>query len=125
MKAYNPCMPYVITRLAEREGFEPSVPRKVQQISSLPRSTTPAPLQLSWITHLQCFALPYNRFHSLHPCNSPFGYCSAICKSSILTICRVCPAIPLIHEFHPFGAIAPRCSNSFQTNLSTTPAPLL
>jgi len=54
-----------------------------------------------------------------------FGHCFAICKSSVLTICRVCPAIPLIHEFHPFGAIALRCSNSFQTNLSTTPASLL
>ena len=137
--------------MAEREGFEPSVPRKVQQISSLPRSTTPASLRLSWIINLQCFALPYNRFHSLLPCSSPFGYCSAMCKSSVLTICRVCPAIPLIHEFHPFGAIATRCSqncrsmfwtsryawwperwatrmwriNSFQTNLSTTPASLL
>ena len=46
MKAYNPCMPYVITLLAEREGFEPSVPRKVQQISSLPHSTALAPLLL-------------------------------------------------------------------------------
>ena len=31
---------------AESEGFEPPVPRRVQQISSLPRSTTPAALLL-------------------------------------------------------------------------------
>ena len=31
---------------AESEGFEPPVPRRVQQISSLPRSTTPATLRL-------------------------------------------------------------------------------
>jgi len=31
--------------MAESEGFEPPVPRRVQQISSLPRSTTPAALQ--------------------------------------------------------------------------------
>src|SRR6267378_6447961 len=31
--------------LAEREGFEPPVPRRAQQISSLPRSTTPASLR--------------------------------------------------------------------------------
>ena len=30
--------------IAESEGFEPPVPRRVQQISSLPRSTTPAAL---------------------------------------------------------------------------------
>jgi hypothetical protein len=33
-----------INLFAEREGFEPSVPRKVQQFSRLPRSTTPASL---------------------------------------------------------------------------------
>ena len=32
--------------LAESEGFEPPVPRRVQQISSLPRSTTPAALHI-------------------------------------------------------------------------------
>src|SRR5712692_4698500 len=31
--------------VAEREGFEPPVPRRAQQISSLPRSTTPASLR--------------------------------------------------------------------------------
>src|SRR5436190_7461904 len=31
--------------MAEREGFEPPVPRRAQQISSLPRSTTPASLR--------------------------------------------------------------------------------
>lgn len=30
---------------AESEGFEPPVPQAVQQISSLPRSTTPPTLQ--------------------------------------------------------------------------------
>ncbi len=152
--------------LAEREGFEPSVPRKVQQISSLPRSTTPASLRLSWIINLQCFALPYNRFHSLLPCSSPFRqlncpnlhpkgsvqYPLEGCRlSASRQICRFYPSIPLIHEFHPFGAIATRCSqncrsmfwtsryawwperwatrmwriNSFQMNLSTTPTSLI
>lgn len=31
--------------MAEREGFEPSVPVKVQHLSRVPRSTAPAPLQ--------------------------------------------------------------------------------
>ena len=31
--------------LAEREGFEPSVPAKAQRFSRPPRSTTPAPLR--------------------------------------------------------------------------------
>ncbi len=31
-------------KLAEREGFEPSVPLRVQRFSRPPRSTTPAPL---------------------------------------------------------------------------------
>ncbi len=37
---------YIVLNIlqAESEGFEPPVPRRVQQISSLPRSTTPAAL---------------------------------------------------------------------------------
>ncbi len=35
---------------AEREGFEPSVPLRVQRFSRPPRSTTPAPLQSCTLT---------------------------------------------------------------------------
>ena len=38
---------FIYKVLAESEGFEPPVPRRVQQISSLPRSTTPAALLVS------------------------------------------------------------------------------
>src|SRR4051812_39517156 len=38
--------------LAEREGFEPSVPRKVQRFSRPPRSTTPAPLHRRDVSRL-------------------------------------------------------------------------
>ena len=41
---YNQIVMYLF--MAEREGFEPPVPRKGQLISSQPRSATPAPLRL-------------------------------------------------------------------------------
>jgi hypothetical protein len=40
-------------RVAEREGFEPSVPIRVQRFSRPPRSTAPAPLQMTW-AHAHC-----------------------------------------------------------------------
>ena len=40
--------------LAESEGFEPPEPRRVQQISSLPRSTTPATFRCKNTTFFAC-----------------------------------------------------------------------
>jgi hypothetical protein len=60
--------------MAERVGFEPTVPLEVQQISNLPRSTTPAPLLKSiYFTIWQCYALQYNRFDSRRPVAHPPG----------------------------------------------------
>jgi hypothetical protein len=39
--------------LAERQGFEPWVPIRVQRFSRPPRSTAPAPLQMTW-AHAHC-----------------------------------------------------------------------
>jgi len=39
------CVRFFLDFLAESEGFEPPVPQAVQQISSLPRSTTLPTLQ--------------------------------------------------------------------------------
>ena len=40
--------------IAESEGFEPPEPRRVQQISSLPRSTTPATFRCKNTTFFAC-----------------------------------------------------------------------
>ena len=43
--------------IAESEGFEPPEPRRVQQISSLPRSTTPATFRCKNTTFFACLRL--------------------------------------------------------------------
>jgi hypothetical protein len=56
--------------LAEREGFEPSVPIRVQRFSRPPRSTAPAPLQMTW-AHAHCVVAASTTRE--RPLNASFG----------------------------------------------------